>query len=823
MTRRLPTLDPSYDAPVNEGSGFGAIECEHGRLPLIALDVKSTVSGTSGLTTVTQTFRNALSQPIEATYIFPLPDRAAVTSFRLRVGDRVVDGLLKDRGQAREDYDRAIESGHRAAIAEEERSGVFTMRAGNIAAGEEVRVELSLVAELPVADGEATYRFPLVVAPRYTPGVALDGSAVGTGTADDTDQVPDASRISPPRLLPGFPNPVRLSMAVTFEQNRAESDWMGSIQSSLHSVIAGDEPYTVQLGPDERLDRDFILRFPVGEGDVVVNAKATQSVNQHAGVFGVTIVPPNNVEAAKPRDVVFLLDRSGSMSGWKMVAARRAVGRMIDTLLEKDRFTVLAFDNQLESSHQGLAAATNQNRWKTIEWLTTVGARGGTELGGAIASGAKLLGGSSAASETVLVVVTDGQVSGERAILRQFEKSSGGRRHKVFTVGIDQSVNAGFLNKLAQAGGGICELVESESRLDAAMNSIHRLIGQPVLTNVRVEAIDCDVAGESQAPALIPDVYVDRPVTVYGRHLSGSTAVRFRITATQSDGQSWSTECASQAGEPNLLLPMWGRVRVRELEDRYDMHGGREKLMKEIVAVSLESNVLSRFTAYVAVDESEVVNESGSVQSITQSVEMPAGWGQTRGRMRRQGISTGGMGLAKKSKRMAAPSTLDDREERSIMQAIFGSIFDKNDESHEGESEPLADSSMDLSEVDGGPGSDGAIVRLVDMILREAVAMNATAIVIERDDSQVFVRYRIGGQWVDRTQPAIRLFDAIVDRIKAISGMTDRDTEGRIAAAEFGGQSPLVVRLSAGPHGNGVQMEYESSRSESSRTKAFWK
>src|SRR5206468_1328853 len=144
----------------------------------------------------------------------PLPDRAAVTGMRMEAADRVVEGVLKERGQAREDYEAALAAGQRAALAEEDRPDVFTMSVGNILPGERVTVRLTLSQPLPYEDGEATLRFPLVVAPRYIPGTPLDGPSVGAGTGPDTDAVPDASRITPPVLLPGFPNPVRLTLAV---------------------------------------------------------------------------------------------------------------------------------------------------------------------------------------------------------------------------------------------------------------------------------------------------------------------------------------------------------------------------------------------------------------------------------------------------------------------------------------------------------------------------------------------------------------------------------------------------------------------------------
>src|SRR5262249_26658291 len=169
----------------------------------------------------------------EAAYIFPLPDRAAVTQFRMTVAGREIDGILEERGQAREHYDEAIAQGRRAAIAEEDRPGVFNLRVGNLMPGERAVVELTLCGVLPYADGEVTFRFPLVVAPRYIPGMPLPGPSAGDGTVVDTTAVPDASRISPPVLLPGFPNPVRLSIAVELHGGGAEAV---QVRSSLHAV-----------------------------------------------------------------------------------------------------------------------------------------------------------------------------------------------------------------------------------------------------------------------------------------------------------------------------------------------------------------------------------------------------------------------------------------------------------------------------------------------------------------------------------------------------------------------------------------------------------
>ncbi len=245
------------DRPAEGGreAGLGALSTQRGNLPLHSADAAVRITGLVGGVELTQAFHNPHDVPLEATYIFPLPDRAAVTAMTLTAADRTVRAQLKERGQARREYDEAIGAGQRAAIAEQERPDVFTMRVGNILPGERVTVSLTLTGPLSYEDGEATFRLPLVVAPRYIPGTPT-GSAVGSGYAPDTDAVPDASRISPPVLLPGFPNPVALSIGVDVDPAGLP---LTDVRSSLHAVVT--EGSHLAIEPGERLDRDFILRL----------------------------------------------------------------------------------------------------------------------------------------------------------------------------------------------------------------------------------------------------------------------------------------------------------------------------------------------------------------------------------------------------------------------------------------------------------------------------------------------------------------------------------------------------------------------------------
>jgi Ca-activated chloride channel family protein len=626
------------DFPPDDQASLGTLATPRGALPLEALDVRGHIVGLLAEVELTQTFVNCLDEPLEATYIFPLPDRHAVTRFRMEVGQRVIEGVLKERGAARREYDQAVRQGHRASIAEEERPGVFTLRVGNLMPGERATVRLGLSGPLHFDSGEATFRFPLVVAPRYIPGHPLPGRSVGDGVVPDTDAVPDASRITPPVLLPGFPNPVRLSLAVDVAPSPLRPR---EFRSSLHAVLSEHdlEGTRITLQPGERLNRDFILRFRVGDDMVKSDLALLPDVKGgREGTFLLTLVPPANLsKVMRPRDVVFVLDRSGSMGGWKMVAARRALGRMVDTLTQRDRFTLYAFDDSVETPPEihgtGLAGATDRNRFRAVEWLARIEARGGTEMAQPLdlavralteASGGRQSPGAAAPRDRILVLITDGQVGNEDQILHLLGKRLAGLR--IFTLGIDQAVNEAFLKRLATLGGGFCEVVESEDRLDEVMKRLHSRIATPVLSGLNVEASGLRLQAETVVPGRLPDLFTGAALTVLGRY-QGAHEGSLVLSGRDMAGRGWTEKVAGRACGNPAVVHAWARAYLRELEDRFVVGvGNRADLERVITEVSLRYGVLCRFTAFVAVDRSEVVNEGGKQHQIVQPVEAPAGW-----------------------------------------------------------------------------------------------------------------------------------------------------------------------------------------------------
>ncbi|MCC6807138.1 MAG: VWA domain-containing protein [Deltaproteobacteria bacterium] len=610
---------------------------------MLGVAVNAKITGLVAEVTVEQSFKNAFSEPLEATYIFPLPDRAATNRLVMTVAGREIVGILKERGEAREEFDRAIATGHRAAIAEEERPGVFTMRVGNLMPKEVAKVTLTMTVPLVFEDGEGTLRFPLVVAPRYIPGAALSGAQAGDGVAEDTDAVPDASRISPPVLLPGMPNAVRLAIGVDIDPAGLP---LAGVRSSLHAIVAsgtyGDRitgPLRIEIRPGERLDRDFILRLAFMNDTLVTAAVAAPLKNEQGqatkqGVFRVTFMPPASLmRVVKPKDVIFVLDQSGSMGGWKMVAARRAVARMVDTLTSQDRFNVYAFDDQITPPkgwrEDELKPATDRNRFHAVEFLATVEARGGTEMAAPLNTGCDaLLAQNAGERERVIVLVTDGQVGNEDQIVAALAKPL--QHIRVFTVGIDRAVNEGFLRRLATLGAGAMELVEGEARLDEAMDRIHRKLGTPLLTDVSIRGEGIDIEPDTVTPDRIAAVFAGSPLEVAGRYTEHAPLERSAIVISAKDGtgRRFTQSLAPQRTENLAVGRMWARSRVRALEDRYASgNGDQARLEQELVQTSLAFSVLCRFTAFVAVDKAEIVNRGGKQHRVTQAVDPASGWG----------------------------------------------------------------------------------------------------------------------------------------------------------------------------------------------------
>jgi Ca-activated chloride channel homolog len=609
-----------YRVP-EELASFGSLQTASGYLPLQALELTGDITGLCYRLKLRQRFFNTYSEPLEATYIFPMPARAAVSSFVMQTQQRRVVGVLQERGEARRQYQAAISQGKQAALAEEDRAEVFTMTVGNIPPREFVEIDFELNGPLSWADGEAMFRFPLVVAPRYIPGAPYAGEQVGSGTGLDTDAVPDASRISPPVLLPGYPNPVRLAVQINVQSGGLR---FGVPRVSVPELACSptEGGFRLQLQPTaNRLDRDLIVRFPLA-GAEIQSTFQVESGEAGEHYFSLNLVPGERDQRgpALSRQVVTLLDRSGSMEGWKMVCARRAVGRLVDSLTDQDSFQVLNFDTVIEPldpRKRTLRTASDRERFLSMEQLGKVEARGGTEILQAIQCGVDLLQGE---KQPYLVLITDGQVGNESEVLRWIQQNAKGIRF--FTVGIDSAVNVALLERIAQVTGGHFTLVESEEQLDQSMTALRQRINPPLLANVQIQ-----LSGAECAPRSV-DLYPGSCSRLLGR-CQGALPETVQVRGFGTDGTSWSREIPLQRTTGNSLQKVWARERVLELEHGF-LAGWRDYTYQpaSITQFALAHGVLCRFTAFVAIDDQSYV--PGQSRQVTQAVSQPAGWRETQ-------------------------------------------------------------------------------------------------------------------------------------------------------------------------------------------------
>jgi Ca-activated chloride channel family protein len=599
---------PMVDIPSGGARRLGSLKAKEQPLPLESVQIRARVADRVAEVTVEQKFGNPFAETIEAVYVFPLAGGSAVSRFEMQIGKRIVRGHIEERGEARRQYAEALDQGRRAALLEQERDDVFTVQVGNVTPGDAVTVRLTYSERLSFfEDGRTELRLPTVVAPRFVGGQELPREPVGHGVVQDSTTVPDASRITPPRLVPGFDPKVSLGIEVELFGGFPD------LACSQHAVSTSSGPESLRVAlsrEHEPLDRDFVLRWRI----------ASEQVKSHLLVHGgfalLSLLPPARAGfLGAPRDVVFVLDRSGSMQGPKMASAARACALLLRTLGPRDRFMVQAFDDVVEWMPGGFQQADEGGIERGESWLRAIFARGGTELDGAMREALQQIRAlpESAGRAPVVVLLTDGQVGDESSVLKRLQAEVGEAR--VFTVGIDTAVNGGFLRRLSALGGGTSTLVEPGARLEEALQAVGREIGTPLVTGLRIEG-----EAPEMAPSRMPDLFAGRASTVFFR----SGGRRVKVTGQLAGGGRFEQEVEAREAPLAAIEHLWARARIADLEDEF--RGSQsEAAKKEIVALSIRHTVLTRLTAFVVADD-EVVSKGGARRTVVQPVAMPAGW-----------------------------------------------------------------------------------------------------------------------------------------------------------------------------------------------------
>lgn len=613
--------------PVTEGSLLfrSPVSGRYELVPLRHTDVQIDVRGLVAAATVTQQYENTGGEPLEAVYVFPLPHDAAVYDMEARIGDRLIRSVIKEREEAKRTYETARQEGKRAALLEQERPNIFTASLANVMPHDRIEVKIRYVEALPWEDGRVRLTFPMVVGPRYIPGTVATGHA-GTGSSLDTDAVPDASRITPPVRNPDSRPGHDISLAVRVDAGTS----LAAISSPTHPVHvdkSADGSSSIRLAEAQTLpNRDFVLEVRRADARKPHAAVFLSPHRDGPGAeFMVVAFPPSvqQEDERPPLEMLFLIDVSGSMAGTSIEQARAALLQGLDRLRAGDRFDVVAFDDQFRGFRPLPVAATAENLEAGRRFVRGLAPGGGTEMLPALEHLMAMKG--EPGFLRYIVLLTDGCLGNEEEIFASLKRGLGPAR--LFTVAIGSAPNHHLATKMAEFGRGSFSHIADSAEITEQMGRLLDQIESPVLTDLGLEWEGAQV--EDVYPSRLPDLFLGRPLMVFGRIAGGEGGV-LRLQGTARDErfqEELPFALASSTFHPGITT-LWARQRIEEGLESWREAAGEEQRAEwrsRIVADAIRYNIVTRFTSLVAVEQ-KVVNPGGEARTAAVPTEMPAGW-----------------------------------------------------------------------------------------------------------------------------------------------------------------------------------------------------
>ncbi|MEW6496307.1 MAG: VIT domain-containing protein [Cyanobacteriota bacterium] len=599
--------------------------------PLKHTKVQAKIAGNVSRVEVTQTFENPFTEPLEAVYVFPLPDEAAVDDMEIKIGDRIIKGNIKKREEAKQIYEQAKRQGRTAGLLEQERDNIFTQSLANIKPGEQIDVTIRYTDRLEFEGGDYEFVFPMVVGPRFIPGTPIDENG-------DTDQVPDASRITPPVVGPNTRSALRSSasrsrhdIGVTVEIDAGIP--VSNVRSTSHQIRIEHEGQIVrvQLGGEDTIpNKDLILRYRVS-GDKTQATVLTHS-DERGGHFAIYLIPA--LEYSKdeivPKDVVFLMDTSGSQMGDPLLKSQELMRRFINGLNPDDTFTIIDFSDTTQQLSAKPLPNIPQNRQKAIAYINQLQANGGTYLLPGIRAVLNFPAAPAGRLRSI-VLLTDGYIGNDNEVLAEVQRElKPGNR--LYSFGVGSSPNRFLLNRIAEIGRGTSQIVRQDEPTEEVAEKFFRQINNPVLTNIQMS---WEGTGEAPTiyPSVAPDLFAEQPLVLFGRKQDRTTG-KLHITGVAAGGQpyekTFNLVFEVEAGKiPTLqgnpaIAQLWGRARIKNLMNQ--MFDYEKKAQVEAVTqTALTYQLLSQYTAFVAVSEEVRVDPEGKSVSVQVPVEMPEG------------------------------------------------------------------------------------------------------------------------------------------------------------------------------------------------------
>ena len=580
-------------------------------LPLKHTDVKGQISGYIATVDVTQQFHNPYDEKIEAIYVFPLPQNAAINEFIMTIGERRIRGIIREREEAEKIYQQAKSQGYVASLLTQERPNIFTQKVANIEPGKEIDINIKYFNTLAYVDGWYEFVFPMVVGPRFNPPGFTDGvGAVARGKAGISGQKTEVQY-----LKPGQRSGHDISLAVDIDAG-VKIEQLVCTSHVINNSSPARDKRTVKLSSlDSIPNKDFVLRYKVA-GKTVKSALVTHR-DERGRFFTLMLYPPDNLSYLKraPMEMIFVLDCSGSMSGKPIAKAKQAITRALKKLQPGDTFQVIRFSNNASQLGPNPVPATPENIRKGLRYVDSLRGSGGTMMIEGIKAALDFA--HDPQRFRLVSFMTDGYIGNETEILAAINQRLGASR--IFSFGVGSSVNRYLLDRMAKLGKGAVAYIGLDDSAGQVVDEFYERTSHPALTDVTIDWGDMQVT--DMYPSRIPDLFVGRPVILTGR-FKGTSSTTIHVKGNVGDMTQdipIAVNLEDPAATHSGIACVWARKKIETLGSQatYDTN---PDLPGEIKQVALEYGLMSAYTAFIAVDSSR---KTAGDHGMTVAVPVP--------------------------------------------------------------------------------------------------------------------------------------------------------------------------------------------------------
>jgi Ca-activated chloride channel family protein len=583
-------------------------------LPLQHTAVSANIDGFISSVSVQQQFANPFDTKIEAVYLFPLPEKAAVTEFLMIIGERRIRGILREKEEAVAIYEQARAQGYQASLLVQHRPNIFEQKVANIEPGKQIDVKVEYLHTLAYHDGWYSFVFPTVVGPRFNPPGHNDPiHADARGTAPRNDGATVQYLRPDERSAHDISFDIVIDAGVAIEELRSTH--------KIRTKRPGNDRAEVQLAEGKTMpNRDFLLEFRVAGDTIKSNLLTHFERDENRSYFTLMVYPPADLQALErqPLELVFVLDCSGSMRGAPLQQAKAAVSAALEMMDRNDTFQIIRFSDNASYFGTDPVAATRDNIASAQRYLASLHGTGGTMM----------LEGIKAALDfphdpsrlRFVTFLTDGYIGNESDIIGAVHKRIGATR--IFSFGVGSSVNRYLLERMAKEGRGVVAYLGPQDSGRDVMQDFFDRIGHPAMTDLSIDFGSMVVT--DRYPSTMPDLFVGRPVVITGKYAGTTGSIEVSGNAG-GRRHSFSIPVTDVAQDNPAIARVWARLRIADLKDRQswadDPH---DELAGAIRDTALHYHLMSDYTSFVAVDASERTDGSYGI-TVQQAVPVPDG------------------------------------------------------------------------------------------------------------------------------------------------------------------------------------------------------